>query len=154
MTDDLLAFRVLGRPAPKGSRIQMRRKDGTPFTRAASKYEAPWVRAVRDACLSQMRHRTMAQPPYAVDLSFEIAPSKVANGRKRNYTYPVQSDLDKLARAVLDGLVQGGAIKDDRYVIRLSASKRFAESEDAQGVWVSVAAVDPVTPGPVALSTP
>jgi hypothetical protein len=40
------AFVVPGVPAPKGSRISGRRKDGSIFTRPASKGEHVWVEAV------------------------------------------------------------------------------------------------------------
>jgi len=37
----------------------------------------------------------------------------------------VKPDLDKLARAVLDGLTQGGAFKDDAQVCELLCRKRY-----------------------------
>lgn len=47
----------------------------------------------------------------------------------------VKPDIDKLVRAVLDGLT-GVAYEDDCQVVTLSASKHYGENE---GVWIGVA---------------
>jgi hypothetical protein len=55
--------------------------------------------------------------------------------------WPVVGDVDKLARAVVDGLVQGGALADDRHVTALTVGKRFAEPGESPGVACTVASV-------------
>jgi len=132
-----LRIRAEGRPAPKGSRIQGTTKDGRSFTRPASKFEKPWVDAVKTATQVQTRHTTVS-PPYVVDLQIFIATSK-----KPKYPWPCQNDVDKLARAVVDGLVQGGAISDDRHVVELHATKRFCEPGEEPGVLAYVATAQP-----------
>lgn len=128
---------VEGRPAPKGSRIAARTKDGKPYTYPASKYEAPWVAAVAEATRQVMRREDTIEPPYAVELEFLIGMPRPDNWRKAGSpSYPAKTggDLDKLARAVIDGLVKGGAMTDDRHVVELHASKRWAAEDEAAGV--------------------
>ena len=125
------SFVVSGVPAPKGSRISGRRKDGSIFTRPASKGEHTWVEAVAKIAGTQPR----LQPPYSVELHFSMPRPK-----KPSHEYPTRGDLDKLVRAVLDGLTRGGVIVDDRHVTDLSAAKFWAEQGD-EGVAVTVESV-------------
>lgn len=45
---------------------------------------------------------------------------------KRDYP-SVKPDLDKLERALLDGLTDSGVIWDDALVVSMTASKRYAD---------------------------
>lgn len=124
----MICVRAEGRVAPKGSRIQGMTKDGRSFTRAASKYEAPWVKAVASATQVQMRHHSMPDPPYLIDVEIIVAKPK-----RPSRVWPSQHDVDKLARSTIDGLVKGGALDDDRNVIALTATKRFAINGEPPG---------------------
>jgi Holliday junction resolvase RusA-like endonuclease len=123
-----------GRAAPKGSRIAGYSKKGKMFTRPASKFEKPWIDAVKAATQVAMRHGFDDGPPYRVELEFRIA--RPANPR---YAHPASHDLDKLVRAALDGLVAGGALKDDRHVTSLTALKRYVQSDETPGLRAMVA---------------
>jgi Holliday junction resolvase RusA-like endonuclease len=60
-------------------------------------------------------------PPYELELVFSMP-----EGQRPKYGWPTKDgDLDKLVRAVLDGLTQGGLIIDDRHVTRIVTEKRF-----------------------------
>jgi Holliday junction resolvase RusA-like endonuclease len=118
-----------GRAAPKGSRIAGYSKKGKMFTRPASKFEKPWIDAVKAATQIAMRHACDDGPPYRVELEFRIA--RPANPR---YDHPAAHDLDKLARAALDGLVVGGALCDDRHVTSMTANKRYVRAGEAPGL--------------------
>jgi Holliday junction resolvase RusA-like endonuclease len=137
----VIEIAVAGRPAPKGSRIAGRTKDGRTYTRAASKYEEPWVEAVKTRTQIVMRHHRTPAPPYAVRLDFHLKKSQ--HRRKDAPEYPTVGDLDKLARAVIDGLVKGGAMEDDKHVTVLTASKRFAESDETTGVVAEIRSLAP-----------
>lgn len=130
----VLRIRAEGRPAPKGSRIQGRDSKGRAFTRPASKYEKPWTDAVKAATQLQARHLTVPAP-YVVDVQIYVARVK----KKPAHWWPSSSDVDKLARAIVDGLVQGGAIDDDRNVVELHATKRFCEPGEPPGCLAYVA---------------
>lgn len=119
---------VPGEPAPKGSRTTGRRKDGSVFSRPASPREKSWVEAVALIARSQGK----LPPPYSVELQFAMP-----RPQKPSHDHPTRGDIDKLARAVLDGLTQGGLIVDDRHVTELTTSKFWALPGD-QGVSVSV----------------
>lgn len=43
-------------------------------------------------------------------------------------------DLDKLLRATLDALVEGGCLADDGLVVQLSAAKSYAASPEVEGL--------------------
>lgn len=120
---------IAGIPAPKGSRIPGRRKDGTIFTRPASKREHPWVEQVAYAARANRPAGGTLEPPYVVALDFRLPEPK-----RPTYAYPALPDVDKLARACLDGLVVGELLVDDRHVVELRCSKRFG----VPGVAVSV----------------
>lgn len=121
------SFTVLGTPAPKGSRTVGRRKDGSVFTRPASKGEKAWVEAV---AAEARRHRPL-EPPYATTVCFYLRrPQRPAHG------WPTRGDIDKLVRSTLDGLARGGLIADDRHVVRLVADKRWAHEEPGATVVV------------------
>ena len=50
-------------------------------------------------------------------------------------------DVDKLARAVLDGLVSGGVMADDAQVVVLVARKVYASNGEAPGALIEVEAM-------------
>lgn len=117
-------------------------KNGQSYTRPASKYEQPWITAVREATRVAMRHNATLEPPYNVALEFRLqAPKKQAT---RAGSHPTACDLDKLIRCVIDGLVLGGAITDDRHVTELTASKRYAQPGEEPGVAAYVSEVVPI----------
>jgi Holliday junction resolvase RusA-like endonuclease len=125
---------VAGRPAPKGSRNAATTRDGKPYTYPASKHERPWVDAVTEATRVVMRHHTTPAPPYHVGLTLRIPKGRGAP----SYAWPTQHDVDKLARAVIDGLVKGKAMLDDRHVTSMTVCKLFAADGEEPGVTASV----------------
>jgi Holliday junction resolvase RusA-like endonuclease len=130
----MIRVTVAGRPAPKGSRMAGKTKRGKFYTYPASKHEKPWVNAVADATRVVMRHHETLAPPYRVELDLRIARPKGASA----YPWPTQHDIDKLARAVVDGLVKGKAMVDDRHVLTLTVSKDFVSLDEESGVIAQV----------------
>lgn len=131
-----VSLTVPGHAAPKGSRIAGVRKNGTRFTREASKRSKPWVERVAYAAAANRPGGETLEPPYDVGLTFFLPKPK-----RPKYGWPVSGgDLDKLVRGVLDGLTQGELIVDDRHVVSITTRKVFVEP--------AVARVD------VVLSTP
>jgi Holliday junction resolvase RusA-like endonuclease len=126
----VIRFTVSGRPAPKGSRTRGMTADGRHYTRPASKYEKPWTDAVQRAAEG---HPALL-PPYRVDLHFRFT-----RPAKPRYAWPVAADLDKAARATLDGLVKARLIADDKHVVQINASAEYGE----QGCDVTVAHLRP-----------
>ena len=144
--EEVIEVAVEGRPAPKGSRIAGRTKTGHTYTRPASKYEEPWIEAVKAAAQIVMRHHETPAPPYEVRLEFHLKRAK--ERRKDAPEWPTVGDVDKLARAVIDGLVKGGAMQDDRHVTALTATKRFADPGEPTGVIAGIRSLAPERASP------
>jgi hypothetical protein len=107
---------VSGEPAPKGSRTVGRRKNGTIYTRPANPKEKGWQAAVKAACADLKP----LDGPYDVEVKFRFQ-----SPQKPKYKYPSRTDIDKLCRSTLDGIVAGGIITDDRHITRLTAQKEY-----------------------------
>ena len=144
----MIRLMVTGTPAPKGSRTLGRRRDGSAFTRPASSGEHGWVEAVaraaqwrRAQALEVPEAGELPAPPYAVELLFLMPRPK-----RPTHGWPTRTDLDKLCRAVLDGLVRGGLLVDDRHVVELRAVKRWTAAPGGEGAQVTISAAEARTP--------
>lgn len=109
---------VAGKPAPKGSRVFYGHGSRSRESSAACK---PWVEQIAYCARANAPVGGPLEPPYEVELSFSLP-----EGKRPKYGWPTaDGDLDKLVRAVLDGLTQGGLIVDDRHVTRIVTEKSF-----------------------------
>lgn len=113
---------MAGIPAPQGSK----RHVGGGRMVEVSRAVGPWREAVR----AETQRVVMAGQggpwpcPVQVRIAFRLPRPKSAPASVR---WPAKRpDLDKLVRAVLDGITEGGALFDDSQVVMLGASKRFA----------------------------
>src|SRR5215469_6633367 len=122
---------VAGVPAPQGSK----RHVGNGRMVEASKAAGPWREAVR-AETQRIAGGCPAECPVRVVIVFRLPRPQGHYGTGRNAgtvrpsapAYPAgRPDLDKLARAVLDGLTMGGAWRDDSQVCHLQAQKIYSE---------------------------
>lgn len=120
---------VAGIPAPKGSRTVGTRRDGSHYTRESSKAAGPWSEQVAYAARANRPGGRTLEPPYTVELEFSMP-----TPQRSKHEWPSKSDVDKLTRLILDALVVGGLLVDDRHVVKLIASKRFG----TPGVAISI----------------
>lgn len=106
-------FEVSGTPITQGSMSVFRGK----IVHQKSRELTAWRNAINEAC------RAIMEPldgPVAVDVTFRLqAPRSVQRAVPH-----VRPDVDKLARAALDGLT-GAAFADDAQVVRLTAAKEY-----------------------------
>ena len=128
MTD----FFIPGTPIQQGSktgfsRLGSRRVQITDQNAATLK---PWRHTVAAHADRGITH----DGPLQVDLLFVMPRPK----RPRWALPAVKPDIDKLARAVLDGLTDGGLIADDARVVRLNLSEEYATQQSPVGVHVAV----------------
>lgn len=113
-------FTVDGVPVPQGSKT-IGRGGGKVWLRDANATKLkPWrekvAAAARDA-------GARFDGPVTVTLMFTMPRPK-----KSRFKLPaVKPDLDKLTRAVFDGLTDGGLIADDALVVELRARKIYGE---------------------------
>jgi len=139
-----VTVRVDGNPAPQGSK----RHVGHGRMVEASKRLRPWRATVAAAVKAAVGARVLfPDGPVTVTLEF-VMPRPVSTPKRSTPPAIRRPDIDKLARAVLDGIT-GTAIADDSQVTLLIAYKRIAEIAETPGVVIEIAqAYNHTTPPP------
>lgn len=117
-----------GRPVPQGS---LKFIHGRPIHARAADLAVWRADIARNA---EVRGYRPVAGGIKVECNFVFNRPKSAQTRQFPWVKP---DLDKLIRAVLDGLT-GVAYEDDSQVVLISASKTYGETE---GVWVEITQV-------------
>lgn len=113
----IVSFHAPGIPAPQGSKRVFRGR-----VVEQSQRVKPWRDMVtRAAAIAADAAGLLGplSPPYAVDLWFYIP--KPRTTRAAHPVAPAIGDLDKIVRACCDALTASGLIRDDRFIIRLTA---------------------------------
>lgn len=144
MTDLLL--RINGTPAQQGSkRGFVNRKTGRAIvveTNDANK--RTWRQDVFAAAGEHRSAHPFDPPmpmsgPLRVGLTFLLR--RPVSAPKKRVWPETQPDVDKLARGLLDALVEAGVLEDDKFVIELVATKKYAEASVPPGAVVSIEAM-------------
>lgn len=144
----MIRIRVNGKPAPQGSKRHL----GNGRMVEMSKAVGPWREAVRAQTQTTIAIYTPPgefpqSGPVSVLLVFTMARPASHYGRRAGQRYVKDSappypagrpDVDKLARAVLDGITAGGAIADDAQVCELTACKVWCAEGRAPGVIIEI----------------
>lgn len=133
---------IPGIPAPKGStRAFMRPGMKHPVVIADNTKTRPWEQAIRaEAARAGV---TMTDEPLRIVATFHFHRPKghyTPKGVLRSsapHHHTKKPDLDKLARALLDGLI-GVAMRDDAQVVALDVRKRFISDMTQPGAEVLV----------------
>lgn len=117
-------LRVLGVPAPQGSKTRMPNGAMVEGSSAVgrAKHRA-WRSAVAEAAVGKV-DEPLDGPLQLVAEFLLPRPSS----RKRDVWADRKPDLDKLIRNTVDGLTDAGLIRDDARIVYLSASKRLADT--------------------------
>lgn len=122
-----VAFTVRGVPAPQGSKRAFP-VGGHAQVVEDSKKSAPWRDSVSAAAVDAMGGALPLTGPVEVTVTFRfVRPRSV----KKRPLPSVRPDVDKLSRAVLDGLTAAGVYTDDSRVVDLHARKRYADTPGA-----------------------
>lgn len=129
--NDTVSFFIEGVPVPQGSKTVSQAKGRA------------WLRDANAKRLKQWRHVVATHAdlgvtfdcPVTVTLSFVLP-----RPQRPRWTVPAGrvGDVDKLSRAVLDGLTDGGLLADDARVVTLVATKRYPTPGDPTGVGIDV----------------
>src|SRR5688572_28943233 len=124
----MLAFTIYGTPIPKGSTKAFYVKSlGRAIVTHDNARTKPWQEAVVSAALDAVAGAVAIEDPVALDVRFYLPRPKTAPKR---VTLPAKKpDLDKLVRAVKDGLTRAGVYRDDSQVVTITAWKFFAGGE-------------------------
>jgi crossover junction endodeoxyribonuclease RusA len=140
----MIKITVDGAPAPQGSKV--RNRAGAIYE--SNKAVGPWRQAVRAET-----QRAAARPltgAVSARIEFRLLRPKGHYGTGRNAgtvrasapDFPHgKPDIDKLARAVLDGLTEGGAWTDDAQVVSLEVYKVYAAKAGADIELAEVAVI-------------
>lgn len=126
----MIQFHVPGIPIPQGSKKAIPHKASGQFVMLdAHPGLKGWRKAVTEA--ARAHAGTFARhEPVAVVADFDLP-----RPRSVRRDHPaVKPDIDKLTRALLDGITDAGVWVDDGQVISAHVAKRYGEP----GVWVSV----------------
>lgn len=121
-----LEFHVIGTPKPQGSKKAFMAGGAARMRESAGEPLKDWRRAVGEAA-QEARQNAGLDPldgPVAVGLEFLLAKPKTAKAWK--VWADRMPDIDKLARATLDGLTAGQVFTDDSRVVALHTTKRYA----------------------------
>lgn len=135
----MIQIKVLGIPAPQGSKNTFAVKKGGVYTGRTVTFEQsravePWREAIRHEC--QQHDGRYGSGPVSVDILFWM-PRPKGHYRTGRYSHllkesapryhSVKPDTDKLIRAVLDAITQGGVIHDDSQAAVIHAEKHYAD---------------------------
>lgn len=124
-------FRVDGIPIPQGSKV-VARGGGKVWLRDANASRLkPWRRKV--AAAADVGH-TFDCPVEVFAVFYLPRPKKLAWWAPAGRV----GDIDKLVRALHDGIEDGGLVADDSRVVDLHAFKRYASEANPVGVRVVV----------------
>lgn len=132
----LHCFVVPGIPAPQGSKTPNR--GGFGFHESSRRVK-PWraeVIKATQAHIADSEDFGLIGRAIQVDVHFYFA--KPPSSKAEWPVAPTIGDGDKLTRATWDGLVQGGLLKDDRFITRWGGSKQWAGPDEMPGCIVVV----------------
>jgi len=114
----VIKFSVDGTPVPQGS---MKHIGGGRMIHSRATELATWRALIANA--AKAAGCKPIESPIIITMVFRLKRPKTV---KREYP-TVMPDVDKLARAVNDGL-SGAAFQDDSQVIRMTASKEYSDT--------------------------
>jgi len=120
----MLTFHVSGRPAAQGSK----RHVGNGRFIEASKYLPAWRQAVKERAQALVIASDWepTEGPVQLHVDFYLERPKSVPIHKRAFMVKAP-DLDKLVRAVCDSLTDAEVWNDDSQVVRLIATKHYAD---------------------------
>jgi|DEB0MinimDraft_6_1074348.scaffolds.fasta_scaffold117495_2 Holliday junction resolvase RusA-like endonuclease len=128
----MLEFFVIGTPAPKGSHVGRMINGRVAIFPTSSGALKSWERAVKIVA-SAAAPKVPIDSPVSVELEFVIRRPK-----KPKFSVPATTpDIDKLARATLDGLSKI-IISDDARIVALKVSERYQRDDEPTGCLISV----------------
>ena len=128
---DEIQFFVPGKPVAQGSKRHVGKGVMVEMLRDL----APWRQAVAEYAKRAAGNEQMLGPLRLRALFFFPRPSAhFGTGRNMGQlkaSAPLwrdaNPDLDKLLRAVCDGLTNSGVIRDDRYIVKMYGEKRYGD---------------------------
>jgi Holliday junction resolvase RusA-like endonuclease len=128
-----LAFQVFGDPVPQGSKRAFVVKQRAVVVVDTNK---PSLRSWRSQIVDAARHEMSGDTPELGAVRVTLMFFLRQPGRPKAGVPITRPDVDKLARAVLDGLTDAGVFRDDSQVTTLTARKRYTTEAPCVRVFV------------------
>lgn len=127
----MITFTVEGLPVPQGSKTIAKGGGKT------------WLRDANASKLKPWRAKVAAAADLGVTFDCPVvvfAMFYLPRPKKPKWWAPAGrvGDVDKLARALLDGMTDGGLLADDARVVDLHSYKRYETKQNPAGVRVAV----------------
>ena len=122
----MIRFDIIGSPSPQGGMRAVNTARGARMITAGGTGLRTWRTAVADAARHQAEIVGCQTMPLRLDVVFRLPMPKSAPKHDRDVGRRLRArtpDLDKLLRALLDGLTAGGLIADDALITRITATK-------------------------------
>ena len=140
-------IRANGTPIPQGSKTAGVNGLGKPYLRDVNPRA---LKAWRE-CVAQATWRAMQEREFQIDALQGpvemICWFYFEKPKSNRTTLPISrqvGDLDKLLRAVSDGIVDGGGMDDDSQICQISGSKMWADGNTRPGVMIYLSTIDKV----------
>lgn len=128
----MITFTVEGAPIPQGSKVVARGGGKTWLRDANASKLKPWRAKVAAAADLGV---TFDEPVFVAAVFYMPRP------KRPKFLLPgVKPDLDKLFRALGDGMTDGGLLGDDALIVSKFIHKRYASTQNPVGVKVLVMA--------------
>jgi Holliday junction resolvase RusA-like endonuclease len=122
-----VGFRVRGTTQTQGSKRGFVQAGRVRMVESGGKGLTAWRHAIATEARAAMGDRPCIEGPVDVTAYFYLA--KPASAPKRRRTWPIgarSGDVDKLARALLDGIT-GVCLRDDSQVVQLDVRKDWGD---------------------------
>jgi Holliday junction resolvase RusA-like endonuclease len=140
-----ITFTVYGLPQPKGSvRAFMRPGGRFPIMTSDNPKVKAWQKVVGLGAVAARGAGQEAElGPVELCVTFYLArPQRLA--RKATPAHLTKPDVDKLLRAILDSMI-GICFRDDSQVVKVTATKAYAEADDRPRATITVQSVERAT---------
>jgi Holliday junction resolvase RusA-like endonuclease len=116
-----MAFQVFGDPVPQGSKRGFVVKNRAVIVDDNKATLRSWRSQITDVARAELNGDAPDLGPVRVTMMFFLRQPK----RPKAAVPITKPDVDKLARAVLDGMTDAGVFRDDSQVTTLTARKRY-----------------------------
>ena len=131
----MIQIRVYGNPAPQGSKTAVVR-GGKAIMFESSKKLPAWRDAIKmTSTVARIEHGGPLLGPLSVVIVFYLERPR-STVREYPNTAP---DIDKLIRAVFDGLQESEMISNDGQIVSVNALKFWADEKNEPGAMITVA---------------
>ena len=128
----MISFFIRGEPAPQGSKTAFVRGRRAVLVETSKKLPA-WRKQIEDTARREYEGEPIDQPVKVTVDFFMPKP------QKPRFDMPSTApDLDKLQRAIGDGLEKGGVLRNDSRIVHWEARKYYADTPEEMGAHITI----------------